>query len=122
VVLNAPVVTRLPARVMVKPVLATPVPPPLPGRGVVKADARFAPEGVASHVPTPVPNPVRPPTAIAVAVIVPLPEAPSDAPVPTTIAAVVLVDPVRALNAVDPPDPQALPVPLSTPVLDACTH
>jgi hypothetical protein len=43
----------------------------------------------------------------AVAPIVPDPEAAIDAPVPTTIAALVFVPPVIALNAVEPPEAQA---------------
>ena len=43
--------------------------------------------------------PVRPEAGTAVAVIVPVPVTPKDAPVPTSIAAAVLVPPVRELNA-----------------------
>lgn len=60
--------------------------------------------------------------AAVVAAIVPDPEIASDAPVPTTIAAAVFVDPVRAENAVLPPDPQSDPVPLTTPEELACRH
>src|SRR6185312_8500553 len=79
------------------------------------AAAKFALEGVARNVPTPVPMPVTPDIGAAVAVIVPLPLTARLAPVPTTIAAVVFVLPVNALNAVEPPEPQSLPVPLTTP-------
>ena len=49
--------------------------------------------------------PVRAEAATLVAVIVPVPLAASDAPLPTIIAALVLVDPVIALNADDPLPP-----------------
>lgn len=53
--------------------------------------------------------PVSPEAGTAVAVIVPLPEAANDAPVPTTIAAAVFVPLVIALNAELPLPPQAEP-------------
>jgi hypothetical protein len=71
----------------------------------VKALAKFALEGVARKVATPVPNPVIPDTGTLVAAIVPLPDTPREAPVPTTIAAVVLVLLVRAEKA-EEPEPQ----------------
>lgn len=75
---------------------------PLPVSSVIAA-AKFAELGVTSQVATPVPIPVIPVTGTAVAVIVPEPEVVSDAPVPTTIAAVVFVLEVKALKAEDPP-------------------
>lgn len=88
----------------------------------VTAAARFALEGVARKVPTPVPSPVMPPTGAAVAVIVPLPVAPKLAPVPTNIAAVVFVADVSALNAALPPALQSLPVPEIKPAVLTCKH
>ena len=57
-----------------------------------------------SAVSTPVPAPVNPLTGADVAPIVPVPVTPSDAPVPTNIAACVLVLVVSAENAVAPVD------------------
>ena len=48
---------------------------------------------------------MTPPTGTAVAVMEPEPDAARDAPVPTTIAAVVFVPPVRAENAEETPLP-----------------
>jgi hypothetical protein len=70
----------------------------------MSADAKFALDGVARNVPTPAPRPLIPPTGAAVAVIVPEPEAVSEPPVPTTIAAVVFVPLVRASKPTAPPD------------------
>ena len=69
----------------------------------VTAAAKFALVGVARKVAIPVPNPVTPASGTLDAAIVPLPVTPSEAPVPTIIAAVVLVPPVIALNAPPPP-------------------
>ena len=74
---------------------------PLPVSSVT-ADARFADDGVARNVETFVPSPLMPDKGAAVAVMVPLPVAASEAPVPTTIAALVLVEPVKELNATEP--------------------
>jgi hypothetical protein len=57
----------------------------------VTADAKLALDGVAKNVAIPVPNPEIPASGAAVAVIVPEPVAPREEPVPTSIAAVVLV-------------------------------
>jgi hypothetical protein len=58
--------------------------------------------------------PETPEAGTAVAVIVPEPEVPRDAPVPTVIAAVVFVDPVNALKADDPPPPAPHAAPAET--------
>lgn len=55
---------------------------------------------IPNAVAAPVPNPLKPDRGAEVAAIVPLPEAASDAPVPTTIAAEVFVLPVSDENAV----------------------
>lgn len=93
------------AAVIVAPAIVGFVPnmsAPLPVAPVT-AVARFALDGVARNVPTPVPSPLIPASGAAVAVSVPLPDAPSDAPVPTSMAAVVFVPLVSALNAPEPP-------------------
>jgi hypothetical protein len=63
--------------VSVGPLLNTFSPVPVE---VVKSAARFAEEGVAKKVATPTPKPVIPETGTAVAVFVPVPVTPIDAP------------------------------------------
>lgn len=72
----------------------------------VIAAAKLADVGVARNVDTPVPSPVMPDSGATVAVIVPLPVAARDAPVPMIIAAVVLVPLIISLKALLPPDPE----------------
>lgn len=74
---------------------------PVPVSSVIAA-ARFAEDGVPRNVATPAPKPEMPDSGAAVAVIVPVPVAASEAPVPTTIAALVFVPPVNELNATEP--------------------
>jgi hypothetical protein len=78
----------------------------------VTAAAKFALEGVARNVATPVPSPLIPPSGALVAARVPLPLAPRLAPEPTSIAAVVLVPLVKVLNAGLPP-----PLDTATPLM-----
>lgn len=106
------------ASVMVGAVPKTRAPVPV---SPVTAAARLALEGVARKVATPVPRPVRPESGAAVAAIVPDPDTPRLAPVPTSIAAVVFVLPVRAEKAVEPPDGTAPPSTMSIPLV-AATH
>jgi hypothetical protein len=64
---------------------------------------------------------VAPPKVVAL--IVPEPVTFKDAPEPTSIAAVVFVPEVMALNAeLPPPEPQSIPVPLITPDELTCKH
>lgn len=74
---------------------------PLPVSSVTAA-ARFAEDGVPRKVATPVPKPEIPDSGAAVAVIAPVPVAASEAPVSTTIAALVFVPPVKELKATEP--------------------
>ena len=68
----------------------------------VTAAAKFALEGVARKVESPAPNPVTPVSGTLVAPMVPVPVTPKLAPEPTSMAAEVLVPPVRELKEGEP--------------------
>lgn len=106
---NVIVITVLPEESASVGVVTVP-PPPEQAEPVAR---QIAPEPLTAEaraVATPVPRPVMPPTGTAVAAIVPEPVAASDDPLPTSIAAAVLVPLVRAENAGDAPLPQAEPL------------
>src|ERR1700680_3806583 len=79
-----PAVGRPVALVSVSEEGVPPAPPLMTG-------APALPTFAARAVPMPVPNPVKPPSGAAVAVIEPVPDTPKDAPEPTTSAPVVFV-------------------------------